>query len=313
MNISVQSQNLVDDLGMEVAYRHIREAGFTAIDWNIDHAWSFSAVCKATEFKGLSIFERPLDEILDYYKAELACIRANGLSITQAHAPFGAYCETNPAVLDYAIEIYKNVIRFCEAVGCPRIVIHGISMPQSFSVEGRAEEYQALNRKLYTSLIPTLQEVSGVTVCLENLFSGAGAGSAQWRWGHCTDPHEAIELIDWLNEQAGKTCFGLCLDVGHLNLMRVNPNVYINQLGHRIACLHLHDNRADNDRHLMPYTGNFCWEEFLVAMKRIGYAGDLNFETFAQTSKRQIPAELVPVFLRAIHGIGEYFRSVLQA
>ena len=310
MKISVQSQNLVDDLGMENAYRAIREAGFEAIDWNIDHAWSFKEVSNATVFKDLSIFERPLDEILAYYEKELACIRENGLSITQAHAPFNAYCDQNPAMLDYAIEIYKNVIRFCEAVDCPRLVIHGISMSQAASVDAYEADYKALNLKLYESLIPTLQEVNGVTVCLENLFGGAGNG--RYRWGHCTDPDEAIELIDHLNGKAGKVCFGLCLDTGHLNLMRVNPNIYINKLAHRIVCLHMHDNFAEIDRHFMPYTGNFRWQEFLVAMKRIGYKGDLNFETFAQTAKSNLPTELAPVFLTAIHGIGEYFKGQLS-
>ncbi len=310
MKISVQSQNLVNELGMEQAYRAIREAGFDAIDWNLDHAWDFTKVKAAKDFTGLSIFERPLKEILAHYEEELSIIRKNGLAITQAHAPFGAYDEQNPGVLDYAIEIYKNIIRFCEAVGCPRVVIHGISMPQSFSVDANAADYVLLNKKLYESLIPPLQEVNGVTVCLENTFSGVGNG--QFRWGFCVDPHEAIEWIDGLNEKAGKICFGLCLDTGHLNLMRANPNIYITKLAHRIVCLHLHDNFAETDRHFMPYTGNFCWTEFLAAMKRIGYRGDLNFETFAQTSKKQIPAGLVPVFLQAIHGIGAYFRDALE-
>ena len=62
-----------------------------------------------------------------------------------------------------------------------------------------------LNDKLYTSLIPTLLKTN-VTVCLENLFGGAGGIIS----GVCSNPHEAVEMIDRYNALAGKECFGLC-------------------------------------------------------------------------------------------------------
>ena len=76
--------------------------------------------------------------------------------------------------------------------------------------------------------------------------------------------------------------------------------------------LHIHDNSQDNDRHLAPYTGNICWEEFLREMKGIGYSGDLSFETFAQIRQSRLPLALTPAFLGLIAQIGAYFRSRLQ-
>ena len=309
MKISVQSQDLVDDFGAERAYEMIREAGFEAIDWNIDHAWNAGEVCSALVFEGLSIFERPLDEILAYYAEELEVIRRNGLSITQAHAPFATL--DKPAVLDYAISIYKNVIAFCGAVGCPRVVIHGITKR-----ENRADltpaDLKAMNWKLYSSLIPTLLETEGVTVCLENLFTRATTLGFDFWEGCCSNPYEAVEYIDALNVAAGKRVFGLCLDTGHLNLLRKPFHSYVPIVGDRICALHIQDNSQSNDTHVMPYAGSTKWADFLKEMKAIGYAGDLSFETFAQVRSNRLPKELVPVFLHTIAEIGKYFRAELQ-
>ena len=312
MLISVQSQDLVDEFGMEEGYRMIREAGFDAIDWNLDHAWKKTALLSAQKLEGICIFERPLSEIMAHYEAELACIRKNGLKITQGHAPFPAYVPGREDILEYAIGVYRNLILFCEEAGCPRIVIHGIGFKQEDAAEETAEDTRRRNLHLYESLIPTLQQTKNVTVCLENLFSRYDALGAGFRDAHCSDPHEAVEMIDLLNEKAGKRCFGLCLDTGHLNLLRRNFRTYIPILGERIVALHINDNSQDNDRHLAPYAGNICWEEFLREMERIPYRGDLNFETFAQVRRVRLPQELAPAYLRLIAQIGEYFRTRLE-
>ncbi len=312
MLLSVQSQDLIDDFGFDEGYRMIRDAGFDAIDWNLDHAWSFNQVTNAETLEGLSIFERPLPEILADYEEELSYIRKYGLSITQCHAPFPPYETGREDILEYAIRIYSNLIAFCEQVGCPRTVIHGIPFRQSDPAEWTAEDVLRRNRHLYESLIPALQKAEHVTVCLENLFCRYDKLGAGFRDGNCSDPHEAVELIDSLNRAAEKTCFGLCLDTGHLNLLRRNFRTYIPILGKRIVALHIHDNSQDNDRHLAPYTGNICWEEFLREMKSIDYRGDLSFETFAQVKSSRLPRELIPAFLRLIAQIGAYFRSQLS-
>lgn len=309
MKISVQSQNLVDQFGIERAYEMIREAGFEAIDWNIDHAWNSKEVYAAEVFEGLSIFERPQDEILAYYAEELDAIRRNGLAITQAHAPFGTL--DKPEVLDYAISIYKNMIRFLGAVGCPRVVIHGITKRENRPDLSPAD-IEAMNLKLYSSLIPTLLETGNVTVCLENLFTRATALGFDFWEGCCSNPYEAVSYIDRLNAEAGKEVFGLCLDTGHLNLLRKPFHAYVPIVGKRICALHIQDNMQSNDTHVMPYAGSTKWADFLKEMKAIGYDKDLSFETFAQVTSKRLPGELVPSFLRTIADIGKYFRAELE-
>ncbi len=311
MKLSIQSETLTSRLGAKKAYQMIRAAGFEAIDWNIDKALNTAEARQAETLSGLTVFERSQEEIAAHFADELAAIRESGLEITQAHAPFPCYFPDRRDILDYCIGVYQNIIRFCDSVGCRNLVIHGISRTEA-EPNMTVEECTALNMHLYESLIPTLRECKQITVCLENLFTGVSRlGRGFWE-GCCSDPHTAAAWIDHLNEKAGKKCFGLCLDTGHLNLLRKPFDSYMPILGERIVALHIHDNTQDADAHMMPYTASIHWEEFLGQLRAIGYRGDLSFETFAQTSAARLPEPLLPVFLSAIAGIGAYFRSVLE-
>lgn len=308
MKISVQDAGTCDTLGMAQGYAAIAKAGFEAIDWDIDHGLPTTRI-RSLDYRG-NIFEKPLAEVLRYYQEELAIIRQNGLTITQCHAPFPAYIPGHPELLDYMVGIYERCIEFCEAVGVPRIVIHGISL-QADDKENTPESIDALNHKLYESLIPTLRQCPGVTVCLENLFTRFNGELME---GTCFDPHCAADFIDELNEKAGHEAFGLCLDVGHMNVVRKDFRTYVPVLGDRIKSLHIHDNDGRMDCHLTPFTGTLQWEHACNSLKAIGYKGDLSFETFQQTRKAgAFDPDLVQPWLNVICAIGIAFRKKILA
>lgn len=308
MEISIQSASIIREYGCELGAKMIHDAGFTALDWNIDTALSRDALKSAAELKDLCIFEKPLPEVLAYFDEQLSAFKKYGLTVTQAHAPFPAYFPDREDILDYCIEIYKRCIELCDAVGCKNLVIHGITVYETDTNVEKGAYYKELNWKLYRSLIDTVKKTN-VTVCLENLFKSCGRG---FYAGMCADPHEAVEFIDTLNREAGKECFGFCLDTGHIHLLRTRFFQYVPVLGDRIKALHVHDNQEISDAHLMPYAGTIDWNDFLDAMHAIGYNGDLSFETFAQTRKNKIPSELLPTFLSTIHAIGVYFREKIS-
>lgn len=302
MKISVQTGDIADRLTFEKGYPAIKAAGFDAVDWNLDHAWK-SADLRSGDYRGKCIFEKPLDEVIKYYEYELNLIKNAGLEITQAHAPFLACMDKKPDTLDYAIEVYKRNIEFCSYAECKNLVIHGISYTLG-DTDGK-EQIDAMNRKLYSSLIPTLLE-NNVTVCLENLFSSQRGVCYQ---GHCSYPEDAKREIDELNSLAGKEVFGFCLDTGHANLLHHDIRNFVLTLGKRIKCVHIHDNNGQNDQHLAPLTGTLDWENFITSMKEIGYDGDLSFETFNQTNlAMNLDIELVYPWMNLIYATGDYFR-----
>ncbi len=304
MYISVQSAGVVPGRGdMEKGYRMIRDAGFEAVDWNLDLSWDSRKV-KNKQLEHC-IFEDSLEEIQAHFAAELAAIRGCGLVPYQAHAPFPPYVKGFPELNDYAIGIYQQCIRYCGSIGLKYLVIHGISLIVDDETQ-TPETVRQMNLHLYESLIPVLQETD-VVVCLENLFSRYR--NSILMEGFCSVPEEAVWFVDHLNEKAGKECFGFCLDTGHLNLLGKNQGIFIRKLGKRIKVLHMHDNRGVQDEHLAPYTGSIIWKDVIGALRDIGYDGSLNFETFRQVEPSRTDAEIAPIYLKTIHDIGCVFRD----
>lgn len=305
MSISIQTGGLLSYWGAKDTYRMIREAGFEGIDWGLDEAWDRTVIQQGKVSP--CVFEGTLEEVHAYYQEQITEIKKNELVIDQAHAPFPPYVKGFPELTDYAISIYQQCIRFCASLGIDRLVIHGVSCALDDPGQTR-ESVDALNLRLYRSLIPVLRECR-VTVCLENLFTRYGRQIIE---GACSDPRETCDFIGRLNEEAGRECFGFCVDTGHLNILGKNQGEYIRAIGSHVKAVHLHDNWGDDDRHLAPYAGNIRWRDVMEALREIGYQGNLNFETHQQVSLSRVNREMVPVWLRTIREMGQMFESWMK-
>ena len=101
----------------------------------------------------------------------------------------------------------------------------------------------------------------------------------------------------------------MCLDTGHLNLLRIDCRKYIPILGKRIKVLHIHDNDGITDQHKAPYTGTFNWKAFCEELAKIDYDGDIGFETFMQTSLEVVDKEMVSPWFKLIYECGNHFRN----
>lgn len=299
MKLSMQSGDLPLQFGIERGYAMIREAGFDGIDWSLDHAISPSTIRKL-DYRGNCLFERSLDELHEYYAPSLKAIRENGLLICQAHSFFPSYVEGHEELIDWSVQMHLRGLEFCEAVGVPYFVIHGIA------AEDSAKE--RLNMRLYEPLAAFLRDKKTV-ICLENLFIQM---NGQYYGGPCSDALECVHFIDRLNAIAGRKAFALCLDTGHLNLCGIDAVSFVETVGNRIGALHIHDNPGNGDWHMAPLTGSFPWKEWAHAMRAIGYSGDLSFETFAQTNRVfDLDPKLVLPWLTMIRKTGESIRNLI--
>lgn len=306
MEIGIQTGGIVDEYGIKEGYEMIARAGFTALDWNLNQAWKRKEILQRK--LGYCVFEDSMEEVRAYFEEELQEIRRLGLHPNQAHSPFPAYVQDFPGFNEYAIRVYHQCIRYCQEAGVKYLVIHGISLEIDDKSQNR-ESIRKMNEHMYESLIPTLVDTD-VTVCMENLFTHYKSQNIE---GVCSVPEEAIRLIDSMNEKAGKECFGLCLDTGHLNLLGKNPKDYIHQLGNRIKALHVHDNHGEReDEHMAPFTGTIRWMDVLESLADVGYCGDISFETFRQVEPKRLEKRYVPIWLRTIYEIGDQFRKDIE-
>ena len=305
MKISVHTGKLVNLFGFEEGCRMICDAGFDGIDWNFNDVWDQKEVRQGR--LGYCIFEENTEVVLKAYEERISAIRKSGLRVFQAHAPFPAYVPGFPELSKRVPKIYENCIRLCGAVKIPYLVIHGISRAYNGADMTRREMMEK-NIGLYSSMISAIKE-TGVMVLLENIFWDL---DEKFYDATCSDPDEAVELIDTLNDIAGEECFGLCFDVGHCNLLRWEMSSYIRKLGKRIKALHLHDNDGRGDWHGFPGSGTVNWKELCNLLKEIEYDGTLNFETYSYYDLNRVMPEVVPVMLKYLAELGKEFGKAIK-
>ena len=64
---------------------------------------------------------------------------------------------------------------------------------------------------------------------------------------------------------------------GHRNLGG-DPAAALRTVGRHLITLHLHDNRGEQDEHLLPGRGNIAWDEVKKALSDVGYDGVFMYE-----------------------------------
>lgn len=283
------------------AFTKLKEYGFDAIDYNIDTKYS-PADIKAG--KHSTFYSQDLETILDYYRPIKKALDEAGIAVAQTHSPFPSYVEDNDDINEHIIEVIGKCLAVCQFLECPATVVHPYTNAKDKDKE------REVNLKLYRSLIPYGKKY-GVKICLENMIGWTGTHAAA---GACANMYETNWYIDTLNAEAGEDIFGFCYDIGHANMTGNNLYQDIAKLGHRLTVLHIHDNDTKADLHLAPYTcktpghNNILhWNGFLRGLRKIGYTGPLNFETFAAFVNT--PKEATPALLQYIAAVGESFRN----
>ncbi|MBQ8552423.1 MAG: sugar phosphate isomerase/epimerase [Clostridia bacterium] len=293
LKISTQTGDLFNECTTDYEYlykcfSHLKECGFEAIDYNMDHFLPGNIIVKdqLNDF-----WDKSLEELYEYFTPTKKAMEDSGLVFSQTHSSFPVYVDGNDKVNDYMVMVVEKSLAVCAFLRCPALVVH------PFRCKDFAKE-NAVNLEMYRKMMPAAKKY-GVIICLENSYADMYADSI---------------LIDKLNEEAGAKCFGYCLDIGHANCGGGEFYKYITILGDRLTCLHIHDNDGANDSHMIPYTQTRGWninrtnyDAMLEALRDINYQGNLSFESFR--GMQALPKEVESEALRLLSAIGRYFRD----
>ncbi len=260
--------------GLRADFAAIREAGFDAIDFGLE---CFLDSRSLLDRSCPCFYDRPLEELQEYFLPYRELCAESGLVFSQTHAPFEK-CVKEGELRDHYIEVIEKAIRLTGFLKVPYVVVHPLIMRRLYGAKKEWEDNMALFRRL----IPVARE-SGVMICLENMFDRNPRGVDETV---CSGADEAVRYVDELNRMAGEERFGFCFDLGHASLLRRNPRDYVKALGHRLKILHLHDNDGTHDLHALPFTfvaewgGPFVvnWDGFLEGLAQTGFDGTLSFE-----------------------------------
>lgn len=305
LEVGVQSGNWYDETNPVESIRFIKECGFEGVDYNINNV--FSATFNKENLT--SFFDKSIEELYTYYEPLKNVLQETDITVSQAHGLFPMYYPDEDALNIYLIKVTEQMMAVCDYLNCKMIVIH----PWSALGQPKEVEYEA-NLGFYRKLIPAAKKY-GVKICLENMFKHHYLKCIE---GSCSTVEEACWYVDTLNKEAGEEVFGFCFDVGHANVMGRNIYQYITTLGKRLTTLHIHDNNGTTDSHMLPYSQldvtdsrtNIQWDEFLRALKDVGYEGPLAFEIFRGI--HMLPDIVRKDGLKLASSIGKYFRSELE-
>ena len=236
-------------------YEKIKAYGFDCVDFGMSD----------TDSPYYTLPEKESDALLLKQKA---LAEAAGIKINQIHGPW-RYPPMDGTEEDRAerFEKMSRSIRAAALLGCKYWIVHPIMPFGTHDLEiGKEKETWELNAEFFRALIPVAKE-HGVTICFENMpmlnFSMA-------------KPADILRFVEEMNDE----CFKVCLDTGHVTVFKeLSIGEETRRLGKHIKALHVHDNRASLDMHLIPYMGKTKWSDFIAALKDIGYSGTFSLET----------------------------------
>ena len=304
MKISVQTAGALNRLGIDEGMRAIAEAGFEAVDLDLDAHYKWESLKN-----GIKSDFYDDEKIYPYLDAVKAAAEKYGVAIGQAHAPAPLYVHESPAGSKIVQDDVRKCIELCAYVGCKRLVVHPLFHGGTRYPAMTKEEEYAANIEFFTSVTPLLKKYD-VICCLENMWNGDWLTKKIYT-AICSDINETIRYIDELNAFAGEKRFGFCLDIGHLLLVGQDPCYWLENLGDRLELMHTHDNDGVNDEHIIPYLGVCNWERFVLGLRKNGFKGNFNFETSSFNDK--FPKELIPAALKLTAEVGKYFAGRITA
>lgn len=306
VTVGVQTKGILPECGPIQGAEIIAKAGFERVDFNLD---CFLTNKEVYQGKSNRFFDRETEvltsEFMEYRKA----LSSHGLHTSQMHAPYPVYVFEKDEISRYMQQVViPKSIAIAGVMEVPWVVMH----PFKMQFTGNLKKEQESNLAFFTSLIPLLKE-HNVRICVENLYESIGGRIMA---ATCADPGEAIFYVDTLNEIAGEERFGICMDLGHLQLVHRDPVDYIRRVGKRLKIMHLHENNDRDDLHHMPYTfgrgrdDGRNWDDVIEALAQIDYDGTLSFETFP--SMNSFPRSSRDEALRMICAIGNHWRERIE-
>ena len=220
--------------------RRIAGAGFTHVHWC--HQWNTDFAYDECEVRQIEAWLREL-----------------GLCLTDLHGSAGPeknWCSTVEYERQAGVELVKNRVRMTHVLGGDVVIMHIPAEPQSATEAG--PYWERLRRSLDEVEVEARRR--GVRIALENLT--------------CQGTFDTIETLLSLY---GPEYLGLCYDAGHGNVTG-DGLTRLEDLKERLISVHLHDNDASGDQHLLPFGGTVEWGLLMRLIDESAYAKPLSFE-----------------------------------
>ena len=202
-----------------------------------------------------------------------------GLTIPSCHLPFYMPNPDDKAAMKPFIRGLNEGIKAAAYLKIPAAVIHPIVRHSSVCNYNRWKE----ENLAFLSPLRELAAQKGVTLCIENMTG-------------IPYPHQPRELvfgsrakdIRWL---ADKLDTGICWDFGHANLTGLCQSAELHTVGDRLRMVHIHDNNAKTDNHLLPFDGDVDWADAAEGLRLCEFLSASNRCLDLELKTSDLPAD----------------------
>ena len=288
MRLSIETYGLRRRYGDFEAARLIAEAGFDAMDYS--SYWYADSPLAREDYR-------------DYAHKLRAHIDGLGLACNQAHAPF-AMKYGQP--FDMTCPEFREVVRSLEVasiLGADQIIVHSLAMPEELRDDVEATHAYAM--AYYRSLLPYAEEF-GIRIAVENLFIRYKDRKFVYakRLNSPETLSRAVRELDspWVTA---------CLDMGHAAMVGYEPEDFIRGMERGLlGAVHIQDGDYIEDRHTVPYVGQYHWEAIMTALAETGYTGDLTFEVYKLY--QNLPDAAIPHALKMAEAVGRHMIGIFE-
>lgn len=310
IGIGVQTKNVVNDMHPEEGFAQLKRAGFSCADFSLN-GYLLNTSLYQSELN--AFFDQSIQELEQFFAPHKQGAAAAGITINQMHMPYPIYVpNADKEINDYLWnQMAPKSMVICRYLDCKYIVIHGFKLAHFLG----SEELEWQKTAKFIDTIAPLAKEMGITICIENLYSGIGGHLVE---GPCCNVRKAVERIDDFNEKYGAEVLGFCFDTGHANLVGIDFENFITMLGERLKVLHIHDNDGISDLHQIPFTFTMTrenksstdWDGFIRGLRNIKFDKVLSFETAPVLSA--FPEVMKQDVLGFIANIGRYFSEKVE-
>lgn len=216
---------------------------------NVTHEETVQAIKKAG-FK--NVFIQWYDRDLNPSQEErLKYIQEQGLNIIFAHLGYDFINDLWPDTEegDKLVETYKKDLDVCKENNIPMVILH-------LTTHDNPPFYNEIGLKRVEKIVDYAKEL-GIKVAFENTKK---QGYLEY----------IIDNID--NENVG-----ICFDIGHYHA-HFKDKFNFDKFKNKIFAVHLHDNDASWDQHLLPFEGTIDWKKAIHDLNESNYDGPITLE-----------------------------------
>lgn len=212
-----------------------------------------------------------------------------GIQFTQSHGPLYAFCSGRDEQLE---EWMRRSLIGSRMLGVRWMVMHPDTLVTENAMDPRTMQ---MNVDYFRRLSDEAGRY-GVGIAIEDMWGKTKEGVPRF----AIDVDELCDLID----RVGAENTGACWDAEHGSIENLDQGAAIRKLGKRLKALHISDQTAANNIHILPYMGFTDWDDVLQALADIGYDHPFTFEL--QHYLLYMPLELTPSAIRLSREVGEY-------